>query len=79
MMKSFDLDQGENLCAGDIDVIKDAFENCPDAIRNQHYLSTMIYARQLQMCGKQNELKQCLNQLDRNEMGVRFPPLRVLP
>lgn len=64
MLRAFELDQGEHLRADDLRYIQDAFEACPEEIQNQHYLAMMIYARQLFMCGRKEELKRHLERMD---------------
>ena len=72
MLKAFEMDCGGYLCASDLYEIRAAYEECPEEIRDHHFLSLMIYARQLSVSGKEYELEKILKKLESEDYLSAF-------
>ena len=73
MLKAFELDKGEHLRPSDLYRMGVSYSKCPEEIRNRHYISLMIYARQLRMCGKIDKLKELMGILNSEEVLSQVP------
>ncbi|MGI6205953.1 MAG: LuxR C-terminal-related transcriptional regulator [Anaerovoracaceae bacterium] len=73
MLKAFERDRGICLSAWDIDAMKAVFRECPEKIRNRHYIAIFIYARQLLMHSDMKELKSVMTLLDSDEYRAQIP------
>lgn len=73
MLRAFERDKGKFVCAEDIDSMKSIFRECPEKIRNRHYISIMIYARQLRMHNDAKELDSVMHLLDSSEYRNEIP------
>lgn len=72
-LRSFELDKGQFLCAGDIDTMKSIFAECPEKVRDHHYTALMIYARQLRLHGDDDGLDRVMALLDSGEYRASLP------
>ena len=64
MLKAFERDRGGYLCASDLYSMREAFEECPEEIRNAHFLSLMLYVRQMENGGWEKEKERALRLLE---------------
>ena len=63
MLKAFEKDKAGGLSARSRDVMIEAFEECPKAIRMRHPMANLLFAKQLSMMNEKERLRKTMGEL----------------
>ena len=63
MLKAFERDKANGLCAKSRKHMIDGFDECPKAIRTRHPMANLLYAKQLSMMNEKERLRETMKEL----------------